>query len=103
MEIELKQLYRFCFECLPTPDAPEFSESQRGVIDIWFYGDSMDEARGRAEKIFELLPYAQIGNPICYEDPFPRESLHGKAILEELSREKFCISYFSLKEKGDGF
>jgi hypothetical protein len=68
------KLLQLTFKVRPAVHHPMFYEWQFGFLSIWLFGSSDEDARKRAEKVLEQLPYERVGEGISVRD---RESKTG--------------------------
>lgn len=62
MSASSNQLFRVQFEVRLTPDHPMFFEAGDGLLSIWLFDQSAQEAGDRAGKIVSYLPYERATN-----------------------------------------
>jgi hypothetical protein len=54
-------LYRVTAKAKPTPAHPQFFDWQYGLVEVWIYATSIDEAGVKTRAILDLLPYEVVG------------------------------------------
>lgn len=68
------QLYRVALKVRPSPGHPRYYECQFGVLCMWIYAPSPEDAGIRARRIVSDLPYEHVGTNVTVGvDPKPSE------------------------------
>ncbi len=56
------KLFRVTFKVQPTADHPLYWDWEFGLLSMWLFGASADDAAERAEAIIKHLPYELVGD-----------------------------------------
>jgi hypothetical protein len=79
------QLYRVSARVRPLPWHPKYYDWQFGVLCLWLFADSVDDAVERAKSILSVLPYEHVGTEVAVEKHFAQSAKH--AVLQAIQEE----------------
>jgi hypothetical protein len=65
-------LHKVGFKVRPAPGHPRFYEWQFGILAVWLFASSPEDAQQRALTIVKALPYEIVGSQVLVETEFPK-------------------------------
>jgi hypothetical protein len=92
-------LYVVVRKVRPLPGHPQYWECQCGILNIWLYADSAEDAAATAKTIIAALPYERAGEQQfeVHKTPLPNAATEGQCV--EL-RDQFAIREQLARESG---
>lgn len=101
---ERAALHCISFKARPLPGHPRYYAFQVGLLSVWLFANSVEDATERASLIVGALPYERIGDAARFETDFPQteesRAMNGRA-QEEAEQIGLAIRVWTLETGAD--